>query len=204
MALLQTYLVITLGTERIPTSFPKKRKKIGAPRRMLHHLIVVEQSFYSYICLRPFSTYANAKAIQLGDLYIVQNRSPLAPFTIYIHETSTLNKTYGIKVWCYSESLGNPLGTEKKQKNPSPAPKRPRRKMIGQSWVHVKPKIFCRHFQPRLMDGNLTYSWVCIWKAFLGYLFIFELCRWGLPPKFYGFFFSLGVYGNEPFLLVHQ
>jgi hypothetical protein len=100
VALLQTYLGNTLGTERIPTSLPKKRKKIGPLGHMLHHLIVVEQSFYSYICLRPFSTYANAKAIQLGDLSIVQNRSPLAPFTIYIHETSTLNKAYGIKVWC--------------------------------------------------------------------------------------------------------
>ncbi len=92
--------------------FPsQKKEKIGPPGGMLHHLIVVEQSFYSYICLRPFSTYANAKAIQLGDLSIVQNRSPLAPFTIYIHETSTLNKAYGIKVWCYSKPLGNLMGT---------------------------------------------------------------------------------------------
>jgi hypothetical protein len=41
--------------------------------------LVAEQSFYSYICLPPFSTYANGKAIHLGDVPIPQDRSPLAP-----------------------------------------------------------------------------------------------------------------------------
>jgi hypothetical protein len=88
-----------LGTEKIPTTLPKKGEFLGLLGACyIITSLVVEQSFYSYICLPSFSTYADGKAIQLGEFPIPQNRSPLAPFTIYIHESSTLNKAYGIKV----------------------------------------------------------------------------------------------------------
>jgi hypothetical protein len=53
------------------------------------------------------------------------------PFTIYIHESSTLNKAYGIKVWCYSEPLGNlmePPRNRKKTKESLPTPKKTQKK----------------------------------------------------------------------------
>jgi hypothetical protein len=90
------YLGNTLGTEKIPTTHPQKGKFLDLLGACYITSLVVEQSFYSYICLPPFSTYANGQAIQLGYLPIPQNRSPLAPFTTYIHESSTLNKAYGM------------------------------------------------------------------------------------------------------------
>jgi hypothetical protein len=68
VALLQTYLGNTSGTEKIPTTLPKKGKFLSLLGACYITSLVVEQSFYSYICLPPFSTYADGKAIQLGGL----------------------------------------------------------------------------------------------------------------------------------------
>jgi len=87
-------------------------------------------------------------------------------FSVYIHESWTLGKPYGINLRCYWEHLGEPhgktLGTRQKQKKSLLAPSPPR----PPKWVCAEPshrlhetvisKIVCHHFWPGLMVGAQT------------------------------------------------
>jgi hypothetical protein len=98
------------------------------------------------------------------------------PFSVYIHESWTLGKPYGIKVRCYWERLGNnlgrPLGThrehhrnqETKLKLPSPLPSQkeknctPHESMPNLSLVACNFcfQTVCHHFWP----GLITELWI--------------------------------------------
>jgi hypothetical protein len=87
-------------------------------------------------------------------------------FSVYIHESWTLGKPYGINLRCYWEHLGEPhgktLGTRQKQKKSLLAPSPP----SPPKWVWAEPshrlhetfisKIVCHHFWPGLMMGAQT------------------------------------------------
>jgi hypothetical protein len=115
-------------------------------------------------------------------------------FSLYIYESSTLGKPYGLKLRCYRECrweqfgnlknlmgtwwkhVKNTLGTWKTSKRtPSPPPKR---KKQGPSWVHAKlshwlhdtfiSKTICHHFWHVLMAGAHTVGlWCDLAKVFL-------------------------------------
>jgi len=87
-------------------------------------------------------------------------------FSLYIHESWTLGKLYGINLRCYWEHLGEPhgkiLGTRQKQINPflHPSPP-PAPKWVcaeASHWLHETfiSKIVCHHFWPGLMAGAQT------------------------------------------------
>jgi hypothetical protein len=99
-------------------------------------------------------------------------------FSVYIHESWTLGKPYGIKLRCYWEclreqlgNLGNTMrtcwehiGTRKQKQKITPRTwPHPQKEKQGPSWVHAQPshwlqeisisKTVCHHFWPGLMAG---------------------------------------------------
>ncbi len=67
-----------------------------------------------------------------------RSMSPIGPFIVYINESSTLVKTYGIKMQCDWEHLGEHISTNKRTKKKI-APKKTQKKKTGPSSGHVEP-----------------------------------------------------------------
>jgi len=76
-----------------------------------------------------------------------------------VRKGRSLSRTYGIKLWCYWEHIGD----QKKTDPPSPPPQK---KNIGPYSLYVEPshwlheifisKTVCHHFSPGLMESMGT------------------------------------------------
>jgi hypothetical protein len=121
----------------------------------------------------------NVPSIIIFEMLANPHRStfPFGPFIVYINESSTLVKTYGVQMRCYWEHLGEHISinkrTQKKKKSPPKKPKRkkldPPQDMLSLLIGHMKnygPKTVGHNFQPGVSpptaNGGESRVWVYI------------------------------------------
>lgn len=101
-----------IGNIKYPYYPPQKKEIFWASwvHATSPHWLPSKVSILTFVC-HHFRPMLMARPYIWGTSPFPKIEALWPPFTIYIHESSTLNKAYGRKMWCYSEPLGNLMGT---------------------------------------------------------------------------------------------